>query len=460
MAIPVGMGIFGSYLEGQEAARRERLAGLSALSTAAGVGGQLQAQQQAAQMGPLQMQILQAQLNNINRQAALRDQIMTGMGRGGPATPGQALTQGAAVGDLGPTVSNAARIGQVAPGAPGGGGGAGLSTPEQLMLLSGDPGMKALAEAQIGQRKPVATREGGGVYVPGMGWMLRPQPKTEAGVGYDPGTGTASPVPGYAAAVGGIEGARAGARAAAEAPYQPPIQTVGPNGEPIYTPRPAYAAPWLGGGQPGPRAAPGPAAPSPMPGPRPAPGFSAVGPSPATQAGDVETARERAGSGVKYETTILEGGQKARGTLTSLQVLAPNLEKLPTGPLYPTLVNAASYFSQFGIDVPALGQTLGTAQATDAVLKQFALKLRNPAGGEGMPGQMSDQDRKYLADAVPGLGKLKDGNRELIKILMTLEQRKIDEADIVSKMQADKKSTADIRAALAQFANSRPMFAR
>lgn len=67
MAIPVGMGIFGSYLEGQESARRERLAGLSALSTAAGVGGQLQQQQQAAQMGPLQMQLLQAQIAAAQR---------------------------------------------------------------------------------------------------------------------------------------------------------------------------------------------------------------------------------------------------------------------------------------------------------------------------------------------------------------------------------------------------------
>lgn len=65
MVMPVGMGIFGSYLQGQEEARRREMAGLQGLSTAVGLGGALQQQQQAAQMNPIALQLAQAQLANV-----------------------------------------------------------------------------------------------------------------------------------------------------------------------------------------------------------------------------------------------------------------------------------------------------------------------------------------------------------------------------------------------------------
>jgi len=71
---------------------------------------------------------------------------------------------------------------------------------------------------------------------------------------------------------------------------------------------------------------------------------------------------------------------------------------------------------------------------------------------------MSDKDREFLMKSVPNLGNTQDGNRQLIKILMTMEERKIEEAQIVSRMQADRKSSNEIREALNQFGNSRPMF--
>ena len=77
-----------------------------------------------------------------------------------------------------------------------------------------------------------------------------------------------------------------------------------------------------------------------------------------------------------------------------------------------------------------------------------------------MPGNLSNQDRQYLVDSIPGLNKVPDGNKQLLKIMMGLEQRKIDEASIVSRMQADKKSSDEIRNALSQFANQRPLFSK
>lgn len=178
----------------------------------------------------------------------------------------------------------------------------------------------------------------------------------------------------------------------------------------------------------------------------------------AAAAAQSRTATERADAGVKFETSILDNGQKARTNLTQLQILAPNLEKLPTGPLYPTLASAGAYLSQFGIDVGQLSRDLGPAQATDAILKKLAIAGRDTSGGGGMPGAMSDADRKFLVDSIPGLNKLPDGNRRLLTMMMSIEQRKVEEASIVQKMQADGKNSNEIRSALGQFAAQRPLF--
>lgn len=65
MVQPVGMGIFNSYLAGQEEQRRQRMAGMQQLGSVVGLGGQLQQQQQAAQMNPIALQIAQAQLQAL-----------------------------------------------------------------------------------------------------------------------------------------------------------------------------------------------------------------------------------------------------------------------------------------------------------------------------------------------------------------------------------------------------------
>jgi len=125
------------------------------------------------------------------------------------------------------------------------------------------------------------------------------------------------------------------------------------------------------------------------------------------------------------------------------------------------LVGGAAYLKQFGIDVGQISKDLGPAQATNAILNRLALQIRGTKDGEGgMPGAMSDKDREFLMKSVPNLGNTQDGNRQLIKILMTMEERKIEEAQIVSRMQADRKSSNEIREALNQFGNSRPMFGR
>ena len=422
MALPPGLEGFVLAQQAQERKQGNQLQQLSMMM-------QLE---DMARTNPLKYRQLQQQLEQADANAKLRQQLGQYF-MGGPQ-------QAQRAGDAGPTNDMQGNNPR--------GRFMGVNPMAALLMLSGDSGMGKVGGAIQESTKPMSVAEGGSVYVPGTGPIYE-RPKLGEGLRQTPGGG-AEPIPGYGESRAGIEGGITRAKAAAEAPYQPPIETIGPNGEKVFTPRPAYAAqslPRVGGGTV-----------SGIPG---VSSRSAVGPTPADTASAVETGKGRAEDGIKFEGRILDNGASARSNLTQLQVLAPNLEKLPSGPLYPMLVGGAAYLKQFGIDVGQISKDLGPAQATNAILNRLALQIRGTKDGEGgMPGAMSDKDREFLMKSVPNLGNTQDGNRQLIKILMTMEERKIEEAQIVSRMQADRKSSNEIREALNQFGNSRPMFGR
>lgn len=82
--------------------------------------------------------------------------------------------------------------------------------------------------------------------------------------------------------------------------------------------------------------------------------------------------------------------------------------------------------------VRRIGTALGIADANktaagellNAVGNKLALAVRSPGGeGGGMPGAMSDADRMFLRDTVPGLLKTPEGNRQLIAIMRAAAER-------------------------------------
>lgn len=79
-----------------------------------------------------------------------------------------------------------------------------------------------------------------------------------------------------------------------------------------------------------------------------------------------------------------------------------------------------------------LGATLGISNASKAaageliaaITNKLALAVRSPGGeGGGMPGAMSDADREFLRDTVPGLLKTPEGNRQLIAVMRASARR-------------------------------------
>ncbi len=75
------------------------------------------------------------------------------------------------------------------------------------------------------------------------------------------------------------------------------------------------------------------------------------------------------------------------------------------------------------------------SELANKISKQLALELRNPTGGAGMPGALSDSDRKYLTQMVAGLDNSPEGNRRIIELYKSLNQRSIDIDGLRSKYE-------------------------
>lgn len=94
----------------------------------------------------------------------------------------------------------------------------------------------------------------------------------------------------------------------------------------------------------------------------------------------------------------------------------------------------------FGIDV---GDVSGS-EAVRMISNQFALALRNPAGGEGMPGALSDRDLAFLVSSTPGLSNTRQGNQLMVRVMIELEKHKMKENAEASRFLHQRKSSAGL----------------
>lgn len=132
---------------------------------------------------------------------------------------------------------------------------------------------------------------------------------------------------------------------------------------------------------------------------------------------------------------IESGAIQANNMNNRLDRLGALLEQVNTGRFAGGVLAIKQAARGLGIDLEALGVTddVGPAEAAKALSNELALQLRNPAGGAGMPGAMSDKDREFLVSMVPGLMNTPEGRRTMIETSRKLNQRSVD----VAKMARD-----------------------
>ena len=125
------------------------------------------------------------------------------------------------------------------------------------------------------------------------------------------------------------------------------------------------------------------------------------------------------GFGEQY-VKIQDAGTDAFSKIARLERMEGLLQGVETGKLTPAMTEIAAVGESLGIKVD---KDLPAKQALKALTNEVALQLRNPSGGAGMPGAMSDKDREFLMSMTPGLANTPEGNRTIIETAKTLAKR-------------------------------------
>lgn len=145
----------------------------------------------------------------------------------------------------------------------------------------------------------------------------------------------------------------------------------------------------------------------------------------------------------------------AQTTLATLNRMEQALQGQRTGSFAGAELEIKKGLEALGVPV---GDKSG-AELLRALGNSFALKLRDPSMGAGMPGALSDKDREFLTSMSPGLGNTPEGNTQLIDYFKRVNQRSLD----TERLRQDyirQKGRVDegFRRAVTEFANANPLF--
>lgn len=151
-----------------------------------------------------------------------------------------------------------------------------------------------------------------------------------------------------------------------------------------------------------------------------------------------------------------ESGTNAQGSLNRFNRLGQLLEGVDTGKFTPLGVEVAKGAQAFGFKVDP---DLSNKEAALALSSEMALQLRNPSGGAGMPGAMSDADRNFLAGMVPGIEKTPEGRKLIIETGQKMAKREIKVSEIARDYRKKNGSIDEgFYDELAKYSEANPLF--
>ena len=153
---------------------------------------------------------------------------------------------------------------------------------------------------------------------------------------------------------------------------------------------------------------------------------------------------------------VQKAGMSAQGALNRYNRLGQLLEGVDTGKFAPLGLEAAKIAREVGLNIDP---KLANKEAAVALSSEIALQLRNPAGGAGMPGAMSDADRNFLQGMVPGIEKTPEGRKTILETAKKLAQR---DAEVARMARQYRQKNGTINEGfydeLARFSEANPLF--
>lgn len=155
---------------------------------------------------------------------------------------------------------------------------------------------------------------------------------------------------------------------------------------------------------------------------------------------------------------IQKAGFTAQSTINRYTRLKQLLDGVNTGTFAPTGLEIAKAANSLGLKIDPGMQNKEAAQALTG---EIALQLRNPSGGAGMPGAMSDADRQFLINMVPGLSTTPEGRALMVETAIKLATR---DQQVAALARAYRQKNGSINEGfyeeLAKFAEKNPLFQR
>lgn len=160
---------------------------------------------------------------------------------------------------------------------------------------------------------------------------------------------------------------------------------------------------------------------------------------------------------------IQEAGLAAPADIGRYQQLGNLLSQVNTGRFAGRMQDFKAAAKGLGFDLSAMGvrDDVAPAQAAKALSAQMALELRNPAGGAGMPGALSDKDREFLQSMVPSIENDPAAIKQMIDYRVRIAKRGQEVAALARRYaQSTGRGNIDdgFFEQLQQFSNANPLF--
>lgn len=172
---------------------------------------------------------------------------------------------------------------------------------------------------------------------------------------------------------------------------------------------------------------------------------------------ETEEAKEIGKARGEIYKNVVEASRSAETSNFSLDEFEQYLKDVNTSKLAPVATNIAQYAKALGVEIDPKWDA---AQALDAVSKRFALSFRNPAGGSGMPGNFSDQDRRYLEAIAPGLGKSSEANRLIIDAMRKVNNRRMETQQLADDYYDVHGTMKGFNLYMKNYADKNPLFTK
>jgi hypothetical protein len=157
---------------------------------------------------------------------------------------------------------------------------------------------------------------------------------------------------------------------------------------------------------------------------------------------------------------VIRAPKATRDRVAKLERADELLKGIETGKYTAYGLEVSKGLNSLGFPV---GEDVGNLEAADALLKEYALSLRNPAGGAGMPGAMSDADREFLVKAAGSITNTPEGRKLMLETQRALLKR--DEE--VAKLAMDYRKNSPTKSidegfyeVLREYANKNPLFGK